>query len=163
MKHGQSNIVVGITDERNVHKIKIVQKTKLCENSRNYLAWVARSPHDTICISCKEGLSRRGGNVQLSRSSRWDVWMLGRGRTQPGASKRCPYLEERGVPSSGTKPPCAVQPMCNDGSSSWKCQNKNRSSCRWTYKPCWDSGIQLSSSQLFQSPTFIAFQLRKGF
>ena len=60
-------------------------------------------------------------------------------------------------------PPCAVQPMCNDGSSSWKCQNKNRSSCRWTYKPCWDSGIQLSSSQLFQSPTFIAFQLRKGF
>ena len=64
-------------------------------------------------------------------------------------------------------PPCAVQPMCNDGSSSWKCQNKNWNSCRWTYERCWESGIQFNPLPIIpvsqkHFPTFNAGELAKG-
>ena len=64
-------------------------------------------------------------------------------------------------------PPCAVQPMCNDGSSSWKCRNKNWNSCRWTYERCWESGIQFNPLPIIpvsqkHFPTFNAGELAKG-
>ena len=100
-------------------------------------------------------------------SSRWDVWMLRRGRKRRVlVSVAHIWKREEFLPPE-PNPPCAVQPMCNDGSSSWKCRNKNWNSCRWTYERCWESGIQFNPLPIIpvsqkHFPTFNAGELAKG-